>query len=62
MLKYRLSSSELVARAGEYYRFTLDLKKQKMLNLAITELRYFDGQSVFVPKGGFQALFLRHEP
>lgn len=61
MLQYVLSFSKLVQRAAVYYEYALDSEKQKLIDLAITELTFFNGKFSCTPKGAFQALFSRHD-
>ncbi len=59
MLRYVLAFSEMVKRAGEYYRDALDTEKHELVTLAFSELSFCSGEFKFVGKDGFSALFSR---
>ncbi len=61
MLEYILTFSELVKRAGLYYKYALDIEKHQIIAQVFTELRFSDNKFSFIAKDGYSALFSRHD-
>lgn len=61
MLKYVLTFSELVKRAGLYYKYALDVETHQIITQVFTELRFSSNEFSFVAKDGYLALFSRHD-